>query len=144
MSYHNLEQMLLYLCIVDKVCNIHEEFLECVALKKVAVFAKATTILGKLDKWQLPLEDMRDQGFDGAKSMSSDRVECQAILRQPSAVHTHCSSHFFNLIVVGAIKLSSVHDAIKLIKEIGLFFNSSLKCESQLVEVINNSLPFSE
>ena len=145
-SCHNVEQMPLCVCFVDNDCNIREEFLEFVALKRVTGSAIATAILGKLEEWQLPVEDMRGQGYDGAKSMSSDRVGCQAIVRQraPLAAYTHCSSHCLNLVVAGALKLPSVRNAMEVIRGIGLFFNSSPKRESLLVEVINNRLRFSD
>ena len=79
-SCHNVEQMPLCMHFVDKENNIREEFLEFVALKRVTGSAIRTAILEKLKEWQLPVEDMRGQGYDGAKSMSSDRVGCQAII----------------------------------------------------------------
>ena len=87
---------------------------------------------------------MRGQGYNGAKSMSSDRVGCQAVVRQqaPFAVYTHCSGHCLNLVVAGALMLPNVHNAVDTIREIGLFFNSSPKRECLLIEVINKRLSF--
>ena len=46
-------------------------------------------------------EVMQGQGYDGAKSMSCDRVGCQAIIRQQAslAAYTHSSGHCLNLVV---------------------------------------------
>ena len=145
-SCHNAEQMPLCIRFVDKDCNIREEFLEFVAMKRVTGSAIGMAILGKLEKWLLPVEDMRGQGYDGAKSMSSDRVGCQAIIRQqaPLAAYTHCSGHCLNLVVAGALKLPNIRVAVDTVREIGIFFNTSPKRESLLVEVINKRLRFSD
>ena len=142
---HNVEQMPLCIRFVDKNCNIREEFLEFVPLKRVTGIFIGEAILSKLEEWQLPAEDMRGQGYDGAKSMSSDRVGCQAIVRQqaPLAVYTHCSDHCLNLVVAGAFKLPNVRNTVDTIREIGLFFNSSPKREGLLIEVINKHPTFS-
>ena len=45
----------------------------------------AEAVLSKLEEWQvlyIPADDMRGQGYDGVKSMSSDGVESQAVVRQ--------------------------------------------------------------
>lgn len=93
--------MPLYTCFVDKDYNIWEDLLEFVALKMVTGSAIGMAILGKLEEWQLQAEDMQGQGYDSAKSMSSDRVGCQAIIRQQAslAAYTHCSGHCLNLVV---------------------------------------------
>ena len=95
MTCNNVEQMPLCISFVDKNCNIREEFLELVPLKRVTGVFIGEAILSKLEEWQLPAKDMRGQGYDGAKSMSSERVGCQAIVRQQAslAVYTHCSCH---------------------------------------------------
>ena len=143
MSYHNVEQMPICIRFVDKDCNIHEEFLAFVTLKRVTGSAIGTAILSKLNEWQLPTEDMRGQGYDGATSMSSSRVGCQAIIRQeaPLTVYTHCSSHCLNLVVAGAFKLPNVHNTVHIIR---IFFNTSPKCGSLLLEVITKRIVFSD
>ena len=65
-SCHNIEQMPLCVHFVDNDYNICEEFLEFLALKRVTGVAIATAILGKLKDAQLPVEDMRGQGYNGA------------------------------------------------------------------------------
>ena len=143
---HNVEQMPLCIRFVDKDCNIREEFLGFIAMKRVTGVAIGTAILDKLAEWQLPLEDMRGQGYDGAKSMSSSRVGCQAIIRQqaPLAAYTHCGGHCLNLVVAGAFKLPNVRNVVDTVREIGIFFNSSPKREALLIEVINKKLRFSD
>ena len=50
-SYHNVEQTLPCVHFGGKVCNIHEEFIKCVALKKSqSLRIVATAILVKLDE----------------------------------------------------------------------------------------------
>ena len=95
-SCHNVEQMPLCIPFVDKNCYIREEFLEFVPLKRVTGIYIGEAILSKLEEWQLPADDMRGQCYDGVKSMSSDRVGCQAVVRQqaPLAVYIHCSGHY--------------------------------------------------
>ena len=145
-SCHNVEQMPLCIRFVDKENNIREEFLEFVALKRVTGSAIGMAIPEKLKEWQLPVENMRGQGYDGAKSMSSDRVGCQAIIRQqaPLTAYTHCSGHCLNLVVAKTFKLPNVHNTVDTVREIGIFFNTSPKREALLVDVINKRLHASE
>ena len=145
-SCHNVEKLPLCIRFMDKDCNIREEFLEFVPLKRVTGTFIGEAKLTKLEEWQLSADDMRGQGYDGAKSMSSDRVGCQAVVRQqaPLAVYMHCSGHCLNLVVAGAFKLPNVRNAVDTIREIGLFFNSSPKREGLLIEVINQRLTFSD
>ena len=89
---------------------------------------------------------MRGQGYDGVKSMSSDRVGCQAIIRQqaPLAAYTHCTGHCLNLVVAKTFKLPNVRNTVDTVRGIGIFFNTSPKREALLVAVINKRLHASE
>ena len=50
-SCHNVEQMPTCIRFVDKDCNIREEFLAFVTLKRVTGSAIGTAILSKLNEW---------------------------------------------------------------------------------------------
>ena len=58
----------------------------------------AQTLMKSLENFNLPLTNIRGQGYDGASAVSSDKVGVQASINKesPSAVHTHCSSHSLN------------------------------------------------
>ena len=49
----------------------------------------------------LPIENIRGQGYDGACNMSSERIGVQAQIREvsPLATYIHCSSHQINLVI---------------------------------------------
>ena len=76
---HNVEQMPICIRPVDNDLDIREEFLEFVRLERVTGHAIATAILQTLEEYQLPLQDMRGRYYDGASSMSSNRVGVQTI-----------------------------------------------------------------
>ena len=54
-----------------------------------------------LDDVGLPLQNCRDQGYDGASAMSSERkgVSGRILRKNPKALYVHCSSHRLNLVV---------------------------------------------
>jgi len=57
--------------------------------------------MAALKEWGLHLDDIVGQGYDGAASMSSERVGLQARIRAeaPLAVYVHCSGHSLNLVI---------------------------------------------
>ena len=68
----------------------------------------ASCIKDALIRFQLPLDKLRGQTYDGAANMSGAYNGCQAILcrEQPLATYVHCSAHCSNLVAV-AVSSSS-------------------------------------
>ena len=64
--------------------------------------AIADDILLNLKNWQLQLEFLRGQAYDGAGAMAGKSKGAAAciVAKQPKALYTHCASHRLNLCVV--------------------------------------------
>ena len=67
-----------------------------------------------LSQWQLELEHLRGQAYDGAGAMAgkSKGVSC-IITKQPKALYTHCASHRFNLCVVKCFSIQEISNMMK-------------------------------
>ncbi|CAG2255405.1 unnamed protein product [Mytilus edulis] len=66
----------------------------------------ANAIVNNLEKWGLPLQKLRGQGYDGASVMSGHVSGVQQCIREPSpdAPFVHCKSHNLNLVVTQSCK----------------------------------------
>ena len=64
--------------------------------------AIADDILVKLKNWQLQLEFLRGQAYNGAEAVAGKSKGAAACVtaKQPKAFYTHCASHRLNLCVV--------------------------------------------
>ena len=83
-----------------KPTEVFVAFHECVT--GVTGRAIADNILLKLSQWQLELEYLRGQAYDGARAMAgkSKGAASYVVTKQPKALYTHCASHRLNLYVV--------------------------------------------
>ena len=72
----------------------------------------ASCIKDALIRFQLPLDKLRGQTYDGAANMSGAYNGCQAILccEQPLAMYVHCSAHCSNLVVAVSSSSGMVRD----------------------------------
>lgn len=140
---HNREHMALCVRFVDAANNIREEFLEFISLQRTTGEEIAKAIKKALSTYQLPIQDLRGQGYDGAPSMSSSRVGVQARLREeaPLATYTHCAGHCLNLVISHSCALAVIRNMNDKLKETCLLFNTSPKREALLKEVISKDEP---
>ena len=104
----------------------------------------ADTILQTLQFWNLGLENLRGQCFDGASSMSGAKSGCSVIIKQhaPLAVYTHCASHRLNLAIVSACKIQDFKNTETYLGEMARFFKFSPKGQQieQLIYVIQKEM----
>ena len=98
---HNTEELAICVRFVDAQSNIREEFLTFVKLTRLTGETIAHEILSTLEELQIPVKNMRGQGYDGASNMSSVRVGVQARIKEksPLATYVHCSGHCLNLVI---------------------------------------------
>jgi hypothetical protein len=136
---HNQE-----LCVrfVDMQKNIREEFIQFSTLTRVTGEAIAARICSDLTNLGLDLKNIRGQGYDGASSMSSNRVGVQALIRQhsPLAFYTHCSAHCLNLVICHSCSFPIVRNVIDKMKATCLFFLNSPKRNGLLCEIVSNNV----
>ena len=121
---HNEEKLSIVIRFVDANKDIREEFLEFKDLERTTGAANYGCLLSTIRALNIPVEDCRGQGYDGAGSMSSQRVGVQAnILRHaPKAVDVHCAAHCLNLVVSHACSLQPIRNMIDKITQVYLFF----------------------
>lgn len=112
-------------------------------LERTTGVAISSAQLDSLRVLNIPIEDCRGQGYDGAASMSSGRVGTQAKIRNhaPKAIYIHCAGHCLNLVVVHACALTQVRNMIDKVKQVCIFFNYSPKRNGLLTAVITEQFP---
>ena len=71
---HHTEQLPICLRLVDKECNIREEFLEFGKCEQTNGGSLCKEIMRITEKNNLNIEFCRGQGYDGAANMSSQAV----------------------------------------------------------------------
>ena len=71
-TLHNAEQLAFCVRLVDADTNIREEFLTFSKLDRITGEHLAHNIIQLLKDYNIPVENMRGQGFDGASNMSSE------------------------------------------------------------------------
>ena len=88
---HNEEKLSIVIRFVDANSDIREEFLEFRDLERTTGAAVSDTLLSTLRSLNIPIQDCCGQGYDGAASMSSQRVGVQAniLTHAPKAVYVH-------------------------------------------------------
>ena len=140
---HNEEKLSIVIRFVDANKDIREEFLEFKDLERTTGAAVSETLLSTLRSLNIPIEDCRGQGYDGAASMSSQRVIVQAniLTHAPNAAYVHCASHCLNLVVSHACSLQPIRNLIDKITQVFLFFNYSPKRNGLLTAVIQDQHP---
>ena len=139
---HNTEQLSMCLRFVDEERNLREEFVEFLHLRRITGAYISAEIKAALEKWNLPIADMRGQGYDGASNMSSDNVGVQALLREeaPLAGYMHCSGHALNLVIGSSCRQVEIRNMIDKLKAVCSFFLFSPKREGLLLSIVQKSV----
>ena len=128
-SSHKVEHLELCLSFVDEKCDIREEFVTFVKLERVRASDITTAIINTLEGLGLSLNELRGQGYDGAATMSGEKLGVQKQIRdrQPKAVYTHCAGHSLNLVIISSCSVPPVQNCIDQIKSLTLWIKSSPK-----------------
>lgn len=99
------------------------------------------TLLRVVTSCGLPLETCVAQGYDGASSMSSERVGAAANFKL-SATHAHyfhCAMHRLNLSAASTVQVPGIKHALDIVQETSTFFHSSAKRNELLKDCIEKS-----
>lgn len=124
----NKEQMSLVLRFVDSEMNIREEFIRFLHCKWGLSGAQlAKLITDALNELNIPIEDCRGQGYDGAGAVAGhiNGLSAHILRRNSKALYTHCYSHKLNLSICDSLSLTIVNSMLKNVKEIAGFFSIS-------------------
>ena len=86
-------------------------------------------ILLKLKKWQLQLNFLRGQAYDGAGAMAGKSKGAAACItaKHPKVLYTHCASHRLNLCVVKCCSIREISNMMQSADKVSQFFSNSLK-----------------
>lgn len=126
-----MEQMsitLRYVVIDDDGVKIRESFLGFVSVERSTGENLADELLDILREKNLPLGDMRGQGYDNGANMKGDRAGVQRRIRNlnPRAFFVPCSAHSLNLVVNDMAKSSlQAANFFNIVQKIFVFFSAS-------------------
>ena len=89
----------------------------------------AKTLLRIVGRRGLSLDNCVGQGYDGASSLSSERVGAAACFKRsaPNARYFHCALHRLNLSATSTIAVPAITHAQDVMKSTTACFNSSAK-----------------
>ena len=121
---HNVEHLAICARFVDSGKNVREEFLAFIKLERITGEKVAEGILEFLKQNDIPVGNIRGQGYDGASNMAPQRVGVQARIRQeaPLAVYVHCSGHCLNLVISKSCSLPQVRNVMDRLLHCSRFF----------------------
>ena len=107
---------------------INENFLGFVPIEKSSGSELTKVLLEELSTLELPLQDMRGQGYDNGSNMKGAHSGVQVRIRNmnPRAFYVPCSSHSLNLVVNDMVKSSlEAANFFNTVQKIYVFFSSS-------------------
>ena len=140
---HNVEHLALCARFVDSQKDIREEFLTFLPLQRITGEQIADEIITFLTENDIPVTDIRGQGYDGASNMSSSRVGVQKRIKQvsPLASYVHCSGHCLNLVITKSCSLPDVRNVIERLQYCCRFFLNSPKRSGVLELIVSTNVP---
>ena len=129
------EQMSIVLRFVDRHGFIRERFFKIVSVPDTTSLTLKLEIVKVLGMFNLQVENMRGQGYDGASNMSGIWNGLQTLFLEdcPYAYYVHCFAHRLQLALNGAAK--GVHDTYRFFSTLLLvvnFVDSSAKRKGAL------------
>lgn len=139
---HNIEHLAICARFVDGNKDIREEFLCFLELDRITGEKIALAILQFLREHNIPIANMRGQGYDGASNMSSGRVGVQARIMQeaPLATYVHCNGHCLNLVISKSCALPQVRNVIDRLQNCCRYFLNSPKRNGVLELIVSHNV----
>ena len=100
------EQMALVLRYVKQDGSLKERFFDIVGVKNTSAITLKNAISVILARFNLPIQNMRGQGYDGASNMCGEWNGLQALFLKKClfAYYVHCFAHRLQLALVAAAK----------------------------------------
>lgn len=134
----NKEQMAIILRYVDCKGFVRERFFEVVNVNDTNALTLKKEICNVLSRYNLLVENLRGQGYDGASNMRGEWNGLQALFRKdcPYAYYVHCFAHRLQLALVAVSK--EVHEVwlfFSKLSSIVNFFGSSFKRHCELKSI---------
>ena len=122
---------------MDASGQIREDFVSFLKMERVCAVNIEQAITGLLTHLGLSLDDLRGQGYDGASTMSGEKlgVRRRIMEKQRKAMYTHCSGHSLNLVIAQACADPCIRSCVSVIKAITPWIKASPKWEGLLKQV---------
>ena len=124
------EQECICLRFIDKNLNVKEAFVGLYEPPNTTGKTLSLMIKDVLTRFDLRLDNLRAQTYDGAANMAGEYNGCQKLIRddQPLAAFYHCAAHCTNLVAehtAGCCPL--LRDALLQVQELGNVHSRSMK-----------------
>lgn len=135
------EQVSLCVRFVDSKDEVREEFLGFVKIKKMDAETIANSITSALKSWDLDMDSLVGQGYDGASVMSSSKngVQAKIAAQYPNAVYVHCRSHVLNLAIASGCKnVPSIRNLFDDVSKLTWFLGGSAKRKELFLDAAAN------
>ncbi|KAL5784586.1 hypothetical protein ACOSQ2_006978 [Xanthoceras sorbifolium] len=134
----NKEQMAIILRYVDLKGFVRERFFQVMSVTDTNSSTLKKEICNVLTRYNLSVENLRGQGYDGASNMRGEWNGLQALFIKdcPSAYYIHCFAHRLQLALIAIAK--DVHDIwlfFSKLNSIINFVSASFKRHSQLKSI---------
>ncbi|KAL5754155.1 hypothetical protein ACOSP7_022375 [Xanthoceras sorbifolium] len=134
----NKEQMAIILRYVDLKGFVRERFFQVMSVTDTNSSTLKKDICNVLTRYNLSIENLRGQGYDGASNMRGEWNGLQALFLKdcPSAYYIHCFAHRLQLALIAVAK--DVHDIwlfFSKLNSIINFVSASFKRHSQLKSI---------
>ena len=136
-TLHNEEHLAICARFVDE--KKEEEFLTFIKLERITGEKIAENILAFLKENNIPVMNMRSQGYDGASNMSSSStsgIQEQIKKEEPLALYVYCNGHCLNLVISKSYALPQVRNVIERLKNCCRFFLKSPKRSQAILSLL--------
>ncbi|XP_073024379.1 uncharacterized protein [Primulina eburnea] len=131
------EQLSIVLRFVDKDGCIQERFFGLVHVSNTTALTLKNAIYSSLAHYNLDVQNIRGQGYDGASNMRGEFNGLQALILKDckSAYYVHCFAHRLQLALVGATKnVTPIHQFFDKLTFIVNIVGASCKRNDELKE----------
>lgn len=138
------EQMSLVLRYVNDQNDIKEDFIGFIHCKDgLSGSDLAGSLLERLKKLGLDVQDCRGQGYDGAGAVAGHINGLAARIKNinDKALYTHCHSHRLNLVICKSCQVQLVRNLIDQVGELTYFFGFSQSRKQILEKEIEHRCP---
>ncbi|XP_012562182.2 zinc finger MYM-type protein 1-like [Hydra vulgaris] len=113
---------------LKKEFSIKEHFLGFVPLKKTTGAYMAETIIQQLEEMELPIDNLRGQGYDNGANIigKNNGVQKKILNINPRALFVPCSAHTLNLVVNDAANCCLMATSFfDIVQRVYVYFSSS-------------------
>ena len=134
----NTEQISFVIRIVDKSCQIREEFIQFVECESGTSgqesYLKVVNAIRSLGREN---SNLRGQGYDGTGNMTGEKsgVSSRILKLNDKALYLHCFNRRLNVVIAKPCNIQKVRNLMGIIKEISHFFNLSPRRQQFLKDV---------